>query len=97
MNQLTWLLLLPLVCALVNVLPRVRDAQSGERRWFPLGIYMLWLVGTGVHLYCLDYVYEFKLSRALFAPALVETSRAVGARVDVLPAANRFCLGADAR
>jgi hypothetical protein len=29
----------------------------------------LWLVGTGVHLYCLGYVYDFRLRPELLAPA----------------------------
>jgi len=72
MNQLSWLLLLPMVGALMNWLPRPRDqgALSTGRRWFPLGTSLLWLLGTGVHLYCLGYVYDFALSRELVAPAL---------------------------
>jgi hypothetical protein len=36
----------------------------------PLGLFALWLTGTGVHLYCLDYVYEFDLRLDLVAPAV---------------------------
>jgi len=71
MSQWSWLVLLPLVCALANFLPRPQDTanHADPRRWFSLGAYALWLLGTSIHLYCLSYVYEFKLSRQMFAPA----------------------------
>ena len=72
MNELSWLWGLPALCALANLLPRPRE--NGEllvqRRWFPVGLLLLWLIGTGVHLYCLGYVYDFDLRREWLAPAL---------------------------
>lgn len=72
MNELSWLWVLPALCALANLLPRPRE--NGEllvqRRWFPVGLLLLWIVGTGVHLYSLGYVYDFDLRRELLAPAL---------------------------
>ena len=41
-----------------------------QRRWFPAGLFFLWLAGTGVHLYCLGYVYDFDLRRELLTPVL---------------------------
>ena len=72
MNELSWLWVLPALCALANLLPRPRE--DGEllvqRRWFPAGLLLLWIVGTGAHLYSLGYVYDFDLRRELVAPAL---------------------------
>lgn len=72
MNEASWLWLLPALCAFANLLPRPRD--DGEllvqRRWFPVSLFLLWIAGTGVHLYSLGYVYDFDLRRELLAPAL---------------------------
>jgi hypothetical protein len=72
MNEVNWLWVLPALCALANLLPRPRE--DGEllvrRRWFPVGLLLLWIIGTGVHLYSLGYVYDFDLRRELLAPAL---------------------------
>jgi len=72
MNELSWLCLLPALCALVNLLPRPREHGDllVQRRWFATGLLLLWIAGTGVHLYCLGYVYDFGLRRELLAPAL---------------------------
>jgi hypothetical protein len=71
-NQLTWLGLLPLLVALVNLLPPApADTHPlGQRRWFPWALAGGWLAGTAVHLYSLGYVYDFDLSRHLVAPVL---------------------------
>jgi hypothetical protein len=72
MNEVSWLWLFPTLCALANLLPRPRD--DGEllvqRRWFPVSLFLLWIAGTGVHLYSLGYVYDFDLRRELLAPGL---------------------------
>ena len=70
MNECMWLLVLPAALALVNFLPR---AQAGgdllpQRRWLPMGLFALWFVVTGVHLYSLDYIYGYYLRSDLFAP-----------------------------
>ena len=72
MNELSWLWLLPALCALVYLLPRpVAAAEHLERRqWFPTGLFSLWLLGTGVHLYALGYIYDFDLRIEQLAPAL---------------------------
>ncbi|HEY1790889.1 MAG TPA: hypothetical protein VGJ73_22265 [Verrucomicrobiae bacterium] len=70
MNECMWLLVLPAALALVNFLPR---AQSGgdllpQRRWLPTGLFALWITVTGLHLWALDYVYDYYLRPDLFAP-----------------------------
>lgn len=72
MNQLAWLLILPALCALVNLLqkPVADDHPLTQRRWFPHALFAFWLAGTAVHLYCLGYIYEFDLSLHRIAPAL---------------------------
>jgi hypothetical protein len=71
-NQYIWWLLLPALCALANVLPRAHEAGHlwPQRRWLPLGVLFLWLLGTGVHCYCLGYIYDFNLRPELLAPAV---------------------------
>jgi hypothetical protein len=70
-NQYVWWLLVPGLCALGAAIPwsRVAGELWPQRRWLPPGLFSLWLVGTGVHLYCLDYVYDFSLRPDLLAPA----------------------------
>ena len=72
-NQYVWWVLMPLLCALICLVPTSR-ADGGDlwpqRRWLPMGLFSLWLVGTGVHLYCLGYVYDFSLRPELLAPAI---------------------------
>jgi hypothetical protein len=70
-NQYIWWLLVPILCGLMSLVPwpRLSKAQlSSHLLWFPLGVLSLWLVGTGVHLYCLGYVYDFALRPELLAP-----------------------------
>jgi hypothetical protein len=72
MNEASWLWLLPVLCALANLLPRPRDDGDllVQRRWFPVSLFLLWIAGTSVHLYSLGYVYDFDLRPELLAPAL---------------------------
>jgi hypothetical protein len=71
-NQYVWWLLIPALCAASTALPlaRSRGEDWPQRVWLPLGCFSLWVVGTGVHLYCLGYVYDFDLRPELLAPAL---------------------------
>ena len=71
-NQYVWWLLVPVLCALSNAIPWSRGGAVlwPQRRWLPLGLFSLWLVGTGVHLYCLGYVYDFALRPELLAPSV---------------------------
>ena len=71
MNEVTWLLILPAVLALANFLPRPGAAETllPQHRRLPTGLFTLWIAVTGVHLYSLDYIYQFDLRGELFAPA----------------------------
>ncbi|HVY69817.1 MAG TPA: hypothetical protein VHH73_07800, partial [Verrucomicrobiae bacterium] len=72
-NQYVWWLLVPVLCGLANLVPLAREnagSLSPQNRWLPPGWFALWLVGTGMHLYCLGYVYDFKLRDDLLAPGL---------------------------
>ena len=42
---------------------------KGKDVWFVRILF--WLIGTGVHLYCLGYVYDFKLRREQLAPVAI--------------------------
>ena len=56
-NQYIWWLLVPALCALSHVVPFSRNGTGRswpQRHWLPLGLFSLWLMGTGVHLYCLS-------------------------------------------
>jgi len=72
MNEYTWLLILPAVLALANFLPRPNAAGTllSQHRWLPTGLFALWITVTGVHLYSLDYIYQFDLRGELLAPAV---------------------------
>jgi hypothetical protein len=71
MNEHAWLLILPLAVALANFLPRATATGDllPQRRWLPEGMFSLWMIVTFLHLYALDYVYEFYIRPDLFAPA----------------------------
>lgn len=71
-NEANWFWLLPAVASLLVLLPRPQTNHSAApmRRWFPLLLFGFWLLGTGVHLYALGYVYDFKLRREQLAPLL---------------------------
>jgi hypothetical protein len=72
MNEYTWLLIFPAVLALVNLLPRTRTAGGllPQHRRLPLGLFSLWLTVTLVHLYGLDFIYQFDLRGELLAPLM---------------------------
>jgi len=71
-NQFTWLAILPAAAALANFLPHARETGSFEpqRRWLPAGFFVLWIIATGAHLYCLNYVYNFAFRIGMFVPAV---------------------------
>ena len=72
MHELGWLVLLPALVVLANLLPRPREGGKSpvEGRQFPAGLFALWMLGTAVHLYALGYIYDFDLHREWLAPAL---------------------------
>jgi hypothetical protein len=71
-NEFIWLLLLPMLWGLINFLAPDQHGRTppAERRWLPVGLFSLWMAGTGVHLYSLGYVYDFNLRPALLAPTV---------------------------
>ena len=94
MNECMWLLVLPAALALVNFLPR---AQAGgdslpQRRWLPMGLFALWIIVTGLHLWALDYVYGYYLRPDLFAPVGWVLAWTVFLRVPAKPAALKYAL-----
>jgi len=70
-NRFIWWLGLPLLCALFEGAPvtAASNAPSFARRFVWHGLYILWLAGTVVHLYCLGYIYDFTLRPEYAAPA----------------------------
>jgi hypothetical protein len=71
MNEHIWLFILPILFALPNLLPRAeaKGTLLPQHRWLPMGLFTLWIIVTCVHLYALDYVYEYYIRTELFAPA----------------------------
>ncbi len=71
-NLYVWLIGLPLLCALAMFLPRPLNDNHPlrQRQWFPQALLAFWLLGTGAHLYCLGYVYDFDLKPHMLAPSL---------------------------
>ena len=63
---------MPVLCGLANLLPRI--CRTGDLLpqpgWLPPGFFSLWIIATGVHLYCLGYVYDFDLHHELLAPVI---------------------------
>jgi len=71
MNERIWLVVLPALFALANLLPPVgakRDLLP-QHRWLPTGLFSLWMIVTCVHLYALDYVFEYYIRSEFCAPA----------------------------
>ncbi|HXC35915.1 MAG TPA: hypothetical protein VNV43_08565 [Candidatus Acidoferrales bacterium] len=94
MNECMWLLVLPAALALANFLPR---AQAGgdllpQRRWLPTGLFALWITVTGLHLWALDYVYDYYLRQDLFAPVGWVLAWTVFLRAPAKPAALKYAL-----
>jgi len=93
MNECTWLLILPAVLALVNFVPEGREKERAaesllpQHRRLPLGLYTLWFLVTGVHVYALDYIYQFDLRGELLAPGAWVLAWTLFLRV---PAPNRW-------
>ena len=79
-NSFGWMLLLPALVVLLNTLPhpspRLRETHPAffMTNTFPLTALLLLVLGTGVHLYCIDYVYGLSWSNALLTPVLWMTA-----------------------
>ena len=72
LNRYSWLLLVPAMFALINLLPKPRQAGNllPQRRWLPAGLLALWAAGSATHVYCLSYVYNFDLEYVFILPVL---------------------------
>jgi hypothetical protein len=94
MNECVWLLVLPAALALINLLPRAQTAGDllPQRRWLPMGLFALWITVTGVHLWALDYVYDYDLRPDLFAPVGWVLAWTVFLRAPAKPAALKYAL-----
>ena len=94
MNECAWLLILPAVAATALFLPREKGGGNllPQHCWLPSGMLLLWLCGTGVHLYALDYVYEYYLRPDLFAPVAWALAWMVFLRVPVKSLKLKYAL-----
>lgn len=75
MDRYSWLVLLPAMFALINLLPRPTQSKQSEsllpqHPWLPMGWFALWLGGSAVHLFCLSYVYNFDWQFLFAVPLL---------------------------
>ena len=72
MDRYSWLVLLPAMFALINLLPRPKQTGNllPQLPWLPMGLFVLWLSGSAVHLYCLSYVYNFDWQFLFAVPLL---------------------------
>lgn len=71
-GQYMWMLALPLLQLTAN-LPPAPTQWGGlpmQRSWLPFLVFTLWMVGSGVHLYCVGYVCGLSLELFLLAPVL---------------------------
>lgn len=71
-NQYAWWLLLPLLCGMASLMPGQPTTPTSAKP-YPLNAWVcfgLWLLGTGVHLYSLGYIYDFSLRPDLVAPVV---------------------------
>jgi len=65
-----WLIALPLLCGLVNLLPRPTrwGGVVAQRSWLPIGLAAIWITATAVHLWCVGFVYDLVWHQFLLAP-----------------------------
>jgi hypothetical protein len=71
-NQLAWWVALPLLAAGANLLPRPLryGGLNPERHWLPLFCYGLWLVGSAVHVWCLQHICALPFEFSQLAPLI---------------------------
>jgi hypothetical protein len=70
-NEGIWLVLVPALCALMALTPITSSGPlPHQRRSLPSGCALGWLMGTGVHFYCLGYIYDFDLRAGLWTPGV---------------------------
>jgi hypothetical protein len=95
LNRYTWLLLVPTMLAMINLLPRALRTGNllPQRWWLPLGFFGLWLAGSGTHVYCLSYVYNFDWEYVFIVPVLWAAAWTVFLRLGDLIAITRPAVG----
>jgi hypothetical protein len=71
-DRLLWYAVLPVIAALANLLPRPTKygGLNPERSWLPLFNYGLWLIGSGVHIWCLNHIANLPFGPVLIAPTV---------------------------
>ena len=69
-NMILWFIAMPLLAAAANLLPRPTQygGLNPERSWLPLFNYGLWIGGTCVHLWCLNYISRVPFAWLMVAP-----------------------------
>jgi len=69
-NLLLWYVILPLLAAGANLLPRTSryGGTNPERHWLPLFIYSLWVAGSAVHVWCVAHICDMPLQPHQLAP-----------------------------
>jgi hypothetical protein len=67
-----WLIVLPLLFASVNLLPRPIqwNGVAAQRSWLPLGFAAIWITVSAVHLWCIGYIYDLVWEISLAVPLL---------------------------
>ncbi len=87
-NLVAWYLVLPLLAAGANLLPRPwrYGGLNPERHWLPLFIYGLWIAGTAVHVWCVAYICRLPFEMHLLGPLALVAAWTVWSRLsDCVP------------
>ncbi len=71
-QSLAWFTVLPALSLIFLWLPVKTESSKilSERTWIPFGLATLWIVGTGVQLWCIGYVYDLGFGLHCIAPTL---------------------------
>lgn len=83
-----WHLVLPLLVAGANLLPRPTryGGSNPERHWLPIFIYALWVIASGAHFWCLSYISEQEFHLHYLGPAVVAAAWTLWWRIpDCMP------------
>ncbi|HXJ58169.1 MAG TPA: hypothetical protein VNU68_16050 [Verrucomicrobiae bacterium] len=69
-DRIGWYVILPVLAAGANLLPRPAryGGLSPERHWLPLFCYGLWVVGSAVHLWCVQHICDLPFTVSQLAP-----------------------------
>jgi hypothetical protein len=71
-NAVSWLVVLPFLLSLANLLPAPSRANASvpQRPWLPLGVMITWTLATGIHLWSIAYVDDRTMRIAWLAPGI---------------------------